>query len=946
MNIGTLVVSLGIDATGLYSGEVAMARFGKNSMRVVNDLNGSLKQLSMSLRMFGWLATTVLTAPFIMFGKSVFSAFQEYEFTMKKIQALTNSSAEEVKNWTSEVLKMGGDLARPPQELAEALYYITSSGIAGAEAMNVLAISAKAASAGLGETQKIADLVTSALNAYRGTGLTAANVGNYLVAGVREGKAEAEGFATALGSIIPISSKLGLSLDQVVGGMAAITLTGASAANAATYLRNMLQKMIHPSAMSEKMLKKMGSSSAELRNLIRQPNGLMMALSRLKELTDEWGIESLGKAIPNIRGMLAFLSLMGKNMEYNQGIMDRMKNSTDDLDEAFAIASTTVKFRMNSAMSSLKAGMISFGSSISTAVLPIIENLVKRFNNMVTWFNSLDESTKRTGISVLALAAALGPVSLLFSVFLSGINMAVKVVLGLAEAFTWLRVAMISNPWIAVATGVVAIVGALVHFRKKAIESASANDVFNKALVEIQGTIKKLKDTSETDFNTMTIAELAYAKTVVQSQYAIAQARLVSSESARKQEGWFNNLFGAQRQFDKYQDSEIAKKKQLKLQYDSILKSMDAWGKQWEKNALLSQVQMDLGGQEDSWSRIEEEINKSKKALDEYAEKLQEINRELERQENNRIKGGVGTNFEGLFKNTRLQKARGGPESEFEKNINSELAKQAYMNSLVGDSYDNLSSQIQIYTRALSELYDMEKQLGVKSPLVGQYEGILKGLQSMQEQGLMSERDYLDKKYAMDIASAEKTGRDTSLITFKYNKAINELRLRDIESYLSSASEAISTVTNLIEASKERELALAGNNARRREKIEREYMQKQKMWAIAQAVINGALAVTNLIANVKGSVLNPATWVAIATATAATAAQIAIISSQKMKEGGVVPPGYPNDTYPALLSSGERVTPPGRLDNLEQGGVVEFKIKDDYLYGILERRGRKVKSYA
>lgn len=31
-------------------------------------------------------------------------------------------------------------------------------------------------------------------------------------------------------------------------------------------------------------------------------------------------------------------------------------------------------------------------------------------------------------------------------------------------------------------------------------------------------------------------------------------------------------------------------------------------------------------------------------------------------------------------------------------------------------------------------------------------------------------------------------------------------------------------------------------------------------------------------------------------------------------EGGVVPPGYPNDTYPALLSSGETIAPPEKLD--------------------------------
>jgi len=33
----------------------------------------------------------------------------------------------------------------------------------------------------------------------------------------------------------------------------------------------------------------------------------------------------------------------------------------------------------------------------------------------------------------------------------------------------------------------------------------------------------------------------------------------------------------------------------------------------------------------------------------------------------------------------------------------------------------------------------------------------------------------------------------------------------------------------------------------------------------------------------------------------------------KLAGGGTIPPGYPNDTYPALLSSGETVSPPGQL---------------------------------
>jgi hypothetical protein len=51
----------------------------------------------------------------------------------------------------------------------------------------------------------------------------------------------------------------------------------------------------------------------------------------------------------------------------------------------------------------------------------------------------------------------------------------------------------------------------------------------------------------------------------------------------------------------------------------------------------------------------------------------------------------------------------------------------------------------------------------------------------------------------------------------------------------------------------------------------------------------------------------------------------------KMAMGGVIPPGFPNDTYPALLSSGETVTPPGKLP----GGILSARISGGDLLFLL-----------
>jgi hypothetical protein len=59
----------------------------------------------------------------------------------------------------------------------------------------------------------------------------------------------------------------------------------------------------------------------------------------------------------------------------------------------------------------------------------------------------------------------------------------------------------------------------------------------------------------------------------------------------------------------------------------------------------------------------------------------------------------------------------------------------------------------------------------------------------------------------------------------------------------------------------------------------------------------------------------------------------------KMATGGVVPPGYSGDTYPAMLSSGETVLPPDRLPEFGFGASkVKFKIEGRDLIGILDEQ--------
>jgi hypothetical protein len=75
----------------------------------------------------------------------------------------------------------------------------------------------KAAAVGLGETKTIADLATSAMNAYGSDTLSASAATDILATAVREGKLEASELAGSMGGVIPIASNLGVEFHEVAG---------------------------------------------------------------------------------------------------------------------------------------------------------------------------------------------------------------------------------------------------------------------------------------------------------------------------------------------------------------------------------------------------------------------------------------------------------------------------------------------------------------------------------------------------------------------------------------------------------------------------------------------------------------------------------------------------------------------------------------------------------
>ncbi|KKL64289.1 hypothetical protein LCGC14_2166570, partial [marine sediment metagenome] len=151
MNIGALVATLGVNTAGLLAAEADMRRFEQRASASVARINARLVTTGAVMKKVGRTMSMGLTVPLALIGGAAFKMHKEFEASMSKIVGLVGVAQEQVEKWGKTIIKMGPALGKAPTELADALFFITSAGIRGAEAMDVLEMSAKASAAGLGE---------------------------------------------------------------------------------------------------------------------------------------------------------------------------------------------------------------------------------------------------------------------------------------------------------------------------------------------------------------------------------------------------------------------------------------------------------------------------------------------------------------------------------------------------------------------------------------------------------------------------------------------------------------------------------------------------------------------------------------------------------------------------------------------------------------------------
>ena len=353
-----------------------------------------------------------LAAGFTLAAKSAI----DFEKAMRNVNSIALKNETGFRAMYESVLKIAKDPAviQGPTDLAKALYEIQSSGFTDTskfKSLDVLAVSAKGATAGLSDTATASNVLIAVLNSGIGGVTSARQAMDTLFQTVNDGKVNFSELATSIGAVLPTASKAGITLQEVGGAIAAMTIQGQSGSEATNDLLNLITKIANPGEMAEKQFRKLGISFG-FSGL--QAKGLPGILEEINKKTGG-NADAIKRLLPDMQEQLAVLSLLKNDMaDYNKyvGNSSDANNGIGATQRALNEQTKSLAFQMGKLKQEFEIVAARVGPALIGALragLTALRPFIEQVKNLAEQFAKLTPQQQQTILKMLALTAAVGP---------------------------------------------------------------------------------------------------------------------------------------------------------------------------------------------------------------------------------------------------------------------------------------------------------------------------------------------------------------------------------------------------------------------------------------------------------------------------------------------------------------------------------------------------------
>ena len=354
--------------------------WGTSINSAIGSLSTGLQNAGRSLTMGVTLPLVAVGAGILALGVNAIQAGAKFDTQMRNIQSISRQTDGEIKILSQDFLNMSSNLSITTDSataLAEGFYFIQSSGFAGADGMEVLRVSTKAATAGLSDTATASQAILATLNAYGMSAQDASHVSDVLFKTVDLGVLTFGDLAAQLGDVVNTANMVGVPIETVGAAFAQMTRKGISAAEASTALNQLMLQFISPSKKMKDAAEELGLGLDFLSVETIRKFGIEGALQQLVAANPDALLTVFGD---NVRALKGALTLGGENMPGFIDMLDQMGDAAGRTDAAFETQTKSLEAYGKNIKNVLENIKISFTQKFG----PGLTRIVGRFSDVLS----------------------------------------------------------------------------------------------------------------------------------------------------------------------------------------------------------------------------------------------------------------------------------------------------------------------------------------------------------------------------------------------------------------------------------------------------------------------------------------------------------------------------------------------------------------------------------
>ena len=312
------------------------------------------------------LNISALVAPLAAAATEGLKLNSQFSAGMSKIATLLGNDIQAANQLKQGLRDLSDETGVSVTDLTAAEYQAISAGVDAAHVTEFMGTATKLAQAGFADASVTIDALTSVLNAYGMSADNAAHIADEFILTQNLGKTTVAEMAQTIGGVIPVASAAGVSTEELMASVAALTKNGMKTPDAMTALKGAITSIINPSSQAYEAASKLG---VELSGAHLKEVGLTGVLKEVQEATGG-DIDAMAGLFSNVRALNAMLSLTGPAAGTYQQALAEMQSANGLTEETFQQLLKNDPTRATAlAMNQLKNASMDLGQGLAPILL-------------------------------------------------------------------------------------------------------------------------------------------------------------------------------------------------------------------------------------------------------------------------------------------------------------------------------------------------------------------------------------------------------------------------------------------------------------------------------------------------------------------------------------------------------------------------------------------------